>query len=183
MHSGVMEIGITVHSDFGPHTAMIRSFSLGKNVPTDYPLFSSSGVRYHFLFYFLCGNLEFLGFNLPWSLNICSLLTFISAFMLFFIVIRIIAGQYVIAWLTIIFFLFRSSPAFLTKVWTILNKLSSWKSLLHPSQFISLTENEHWGLWGINIWANQRHLSTGFSILLITLLFIWVVYFPKNKKS
>ena len=177
----IIAIGTTVHSDFGPHTAMMRSFSLGKNVPTDYPLFSGSGVRYHFLFYFLCGNLEFLGLNLPLSLNIASLLSFISAFMLFFIFMRIVSGHYTIAWLTIIFFLFRSSPAFLTQVWSIIKKISTWKILLYPHQFIALTENEHWGLWGINIWANQRHLSTGFSILILVLLFIWQIYYQKKN--
>jgi hypothetical protein len=182
-HFDVIEIGSTVHSDFGPHTAMIRSFSIGKNVPTDYPLFASSGVRYHFLFYFLCGNLEYLGFNLPMSLNVSSLLTFVSAFMLFFIFIRIATKNYAIAWLTVLFFLFRSSPAFLTKLAAVLKKQATWNSLFYPSQFIALTENEHWGLWGINIWANQRHLSTGFSVLILILIFMWVIYFPKSKNS
>lgn len=180
----LMQVGSTVHSDFGPHTSMIRSFSIGKNVPTDYPLFANAGVRYHFLFYFLCGNLEFLGLSLPMSINIASLLTFISAYMLFFIFINLVTSNYALAWLSIIFFLFRSSPAFISKIWDIIQHQSSWKSLLYPNQFIALTENEHWGLWGVNIWANQRHLSTGFSVLILILIFIWVIYFPgKDKKK
>lgn len=178
-----INIGMTVHSDFGPHTSMMRSFSVGLNVPTNYPLFSNAGVRYHFLFYFLCGNLEFLGLSLPLALNIASLLTFVSAFLLFFVLIKFITDNYVIAWLTLILFLFRSSPAFPFKIYSALKGEVAWRAIFSPDQFIALTENEHWGLWGINIWANQRHLSTGFSILLIIIFFIWVIYFPKKKEA
>ena len=52
---GVMYAGLTVCSDYAPHTAMMRSFSLGNNFPTQYPHFGGADVKYHFMFQFLAG--------------------------------------------------------------------------------------------------------------------------------
>lgn len=60
-------IGLSVFGDFGPHMAMIRSFSHGMNFPTEYPFFADGTVRYHFMFQFLAGNLEFLGMRIDWA--------------------------------------------------------------------------------------------------------------------
>lgn len=54
---GVLYSGYTVYGDYAPHTAMIRSFSLGNNFPTQYPHFGGQDVKYHFMFQFLVGNL------------------------------------------------------------------------------------------------------------------------------
>ena len=67
---GKLLIANPEYSDFGPNTALIQSFAVGHNFPTEYPHFSGDRIRYHFLFYFQAGNLEFLGFNPAWSLNL-----------------------------------------------------------------------------------------------------------------
>ena len=54
--------GYSTFSDLSPHTAMVSSFGKGFNFPTQYMHFSGDGIKYHFLFYFLCGMLEYLGF-------------------------------------------------------------------------------------------------------------------------
>ena len=74
---GRIEIGITQWSDYGPNTAIVQSFAFGHNFPAQYPHFAGEPIRYHFLFYFLAGNLEFLGLNLAWSLNLLSVLTLV----------------------------------------------------------------------------------------------------------
>ena len=58
---GVLYSGFSVFGDYAPHTAMMRSFSLGNNFPTQYPHFGGQDVKYHFMFQFLSGNLEYLG--------------------------------------------------------------------------------------------------------------------------
>lgn len=71
---GVMRIGWSVSSDFSTHLAVIRSFSYGSNFPSGYPHFADGNMRYHFMFMFLAGNLEFLGLRLDWAFNLPSIL-------------------------------------------------------------------------------------------------------------
>ena len=67
---GKLHIANPGYSDFGPNTALMQSFAVGHNFPTEYPHFSGDRIRYHFLFYFQAGNLEFLGLDPAWSLNL-----------------------------------------------------------------------------------------------------------------
>src|SRR5438876_9139358 len=70
------------YSDFGPNTAIMQSFALGHNFPTEYPHFSGDRIRYHFLYYFQAGNLEFLGLDPAWSLNLLSILSLVAMLVL-----------------------------------------------------------------------------------------------------
>src|SRR4029077_1992579 len=79
---GKIMIANNEYSDFGPNTAIIQSFGVGHNFPTEYPHFSGDRIRYHFLFYFLAGNLEFLGFDPAWSLNLLSILSLVAMLVL-----------------------------------------------------------------------------------------------------
>ena len=79
---GVLYSGYTVYGDYAPHTAMMRSFSLGNNFPTQYPHFGGQDVKYHFMFQFLVGNLEFLGLRLDFAYNIVSILALLAFLMM-----------------------------------------------------------------------------------------------------
>src|SRR5205814_8116664 len=57
---------------------MMTSFVVGHNFPTGYRPFSGDRIRYHFLFYFQAGNLEFLGLDPAWSLNLLSITTLVA---------------------------------------------------------------------------------------------------------
>src|SRR5438128_12696827 len=73
-----LQISNPEYSDFGPNTAIMQSFAVGHNFPTEYPHFSGDRIRYHFLFYFQAGNLEFVGLNPAWSLNLLSITTLVA---------------------------------------------------------------------------------------------------------
>src|SRR6201993_847180 len=75
---GMLRIANQEYSDFGPNTAIMQSFAVGHNFPTEYPHFSGDRIRYHFLFYFQAGNLEFLGLDPAWSLNLLSITTLVA---------------------------------------------------------------------------------------------------------
>ncbi|HEY4255677.1 MAG TPA: hypothetical protein VGM66_00495, partial [Candidatus Udaeobacter sp.] len=77
-----LQISNPEYSDFGPNTAIMQSFAVGHNFPTEYPHFSGDRIRYHFLFYFQAGNLEFLGLNPVWSLNLLSIVTLVAMLIL-----------------------------------------------------------------------------------------------------
>ena len=79
---GKLQISNAEYSDFGPNTAIMQSFAVGHNFPTEYPHFSGDRIRYHFLFYFQAGNLEFLGLNPVWSLNLLSIATLVAMLVL-----------------------------------------------------------------------------------------------------
>src|SRR4029450_7175687 len=79
---GKLHISNPEYSDFGPNTAIMQSFGVGHNFPTEYPHFSGDRIRYHFLFYFQAGNLEFLGLDPAWSLNLLSIITLVAMLIL-----------------------------------------------------------------------------------------------------
>src|SRR5215510_15894520 len=77
-----LRIGHNQFSDFGSNTAIVQSFAVGHNFPTEYPHFAGDRIRYHFLFYFQAGNLEFLGLDPAWALNALSILSLVAMLIL-----------------------------------------------------------------------------------------------------
>lgn len=84
IRNGELYSGFSVYGDYAPHTAMMRSFSKGNNFPTEYPHFGGQDVKYHFMFQFLVGNLEFLGIRLDFAYNIESVLALLGFLMLLY---------------------------------------------------------------------------------------------------
>ena len=74
VYKDTLYMGYTVYGDYAPHTAMMRSFSRGNNFPTEYPHFGGQDVKYHFMFQFLTGNLEYLGLRIDLAYNLLSIL-------------------------------------------------------------------------------------------------------------
>jgi hypothetical protein len=82
MNEDKLRIASVPWADFGPNLAIVQSFAAGHNFPTEYPHFIGAPIRYHFLFWFQAGNLEFLGLNLAWSLNILSVASLVAVLLL-----------------------------------------------------------------------------------------------------
>ena len=168
---GVLFSGFTVFSDYAPHTAMIRSFSHENNYPTQYPHFGGEDVRYHFMFQFLTGNLEYLGMRIDAAYNVVSTLALVFFLMLLLCLVRRLGGGGVGAVLALVFFFFRSGTAFFRFALEHWQAGDLWETLKTNTSFIGYTPNENWGLWNLNVYLNQRHLAFG---LLIGTLTIWV---------
>ena len=109
---GVLYSGYTVYGDYAPHTAMIRSFSLGNNFPTQYPHFGGQDVKYHFMFQFLVGNLEFLGLRLDLAYNLVSILALLAFLIMLYNLALRITRSLTASVCTILFFFFRSALTF-----------------------------------------------------------------------
>jgi len=163
-------IGVTVFSDFSPHIGMIRSFSFGNNFPTEYPHFTGEDIRYHFMFQFLAGNLEYLGMRLDYAFNLPSIISFVSAFLMLYILAVKITGKISAGVLACLFFAFRSAKT----LYTFLSKLPQGtdvlKTLHDNTDFISDTPHEDWGLWNLNVYCNQRHLAIGLTGIFFVLI-------------
>ncbi len=169
-------VGVSVFSDFSPHLGMIRSFSHGNNFPTVYSHYAGEDVRYHFMFQFLVGNLEFLGLRLDHAFNIPSILSLVFAYFLLYALAVRLSGRKPVGYLTCLFFAFRCSPS-LWKYLSELPKKTVSETALANTNFIGYTTHEDWGLWNLNVYCNQRHLAIGMCALLLVLhLFIPNIY-------
>jgi hypothetical protein len=165
-----IQVGLSVFGDFGPHLAMIRSFSFGSNFPTGYPHFPSDQIKYHFMFQFLAGNLEFLGLRLDMALNIPSILSLTASLMLLYALAVKLTGKRLVGVLVIIMFWFRSAYAF----FGLINETGSlhdlWQKIINSQFYIGNTGNESWGLWTINVYANQRHFGMAIGVMFLVIL-------------
>jgi hypothetical protein len=170
-------IGVTVFSDFSPHIGMIRSFSFGNNFPTTYSHYAGVDIRYHFMFQFLTGNLEYLGMRLDYAFNIPSILSLVSAFLLLYFMAVKITGKIGAGLLACLFFAFRSSKTLFTYIANLPKGTNVFKALADNIDFISDTPHEDWGLWNLNVYCNQRHLAFGLAaIFLVIILFLPHLY-------
>jgi hypothetical protein len=175
IEDGTLLVGSAVFSDFGPHLAVIRSFSYGSNFPTEYPHFADGKARYHFLFQFLAGNLEFLGLPLDWAFNLPSILAFTSFIMLLYSLAFILFGNRWVGVLGFGLFFFRSSMAF----FTFIRDLGGfhWAQILGNAKFIGKTQNEYWGLWATpDVFTNQRHFPFALGLMILIVLLVLPLY-------
>jgi hypothetical protein len=163
-------VGVSVFSDFSPHLGMIRSFSYGNNFPTTYSHYAGQDIRYHFMFQFLTGNLEYLGMRLDYAFNIPSILSLVSAFLLLYVLAVKITGKVGAGILTCMFFAFRSSKTLFTYLANLPAGTSILGALTKNMDFISDTTHEEWGLWNLNVYCNQRHLAFGLSVMFLVLI-------------
>lgn len=165
-----LHVGYTVYSDFSPHMGMIRSFSYGNNFPTSYSHYAGQDIRYHFMFQFLAGNLEYLGLRLDFAFNLPSILSLVSAFMLLYVLAVKITGKIGVGVLACLFFAFRSAKTLFTYLANLPVGTDVIKALSDNTNFISDTTHEEWGLWNLNVYCNQRHLALGLSVMFLVLI-------------
>ncbi|MBP5183947.1 MAG: hypothetical protein J6113_02435 [Lachnospiraceae bacterium] len=164
--NNTLRVGVSVFSDFAPHLGTIRSFSLGNNFPTTYSHYAGIDIRYHFMFQFMVGNLEFLGLRLDHAFNIPSILSYVFSFFLLYALALRLTGKRLAGFLSCLFYAFRCSPSLFTFLGD-LDKKQVLKTIIEDSSFIGYTTHEDWGLWNLNVYCNQRHLATGICVLLI----------------
>lgn len=166
-------MGYTVFSDYAPNLALIRSFSWFENFPTQYPFFAGEDIKYHFMFMFLCGNLERMGlpievaYNLPSILGLFGFMVMLSQFTLR------VTGRFAAAFIAPFLFVFRSGLALFYFIGEHLTSGDLIDAFRENSVFIGYTPNENWGLWNYNVYLNQRHLGFG---LIIVVAVIWYYY-------
>ena len=170
IEEGELKVGYSVFSDFAVHLGMIRSFALGNNFPTEYSHFAGEDIKYHFLFQFMVGNLNFLGMRLDHAFNIPSILSMVGACVLLYVLAVKIAGKRFVGYLTVFFMLFRSSPSFFRYLAEIPKGENVWTRLKEQASHISYTPNEDWGLWNLKVYCNQRHLAFSLGVLFFALI-------------
>ena len=167
-----LRVGLSVFSDFATHIGMERSFAVGNNFPTAYSHYAGSDIRYHFMYQFMMGNLEFLGLRIDHAFNIPSFLGMMSLCMLLYVYGAKLSGNRVAGVLSVIFLLFRSSPSFFKWLAELKPGENFLKLLSERTEFWSYTDKENWGLWNLKVYMNQRHLAFAMAFVLL-LLILW----------
>jgi sugar lactone lactonase YvrE len=176
---GKLQIANPEYSDFGPNTALIQSFAVGHNFPTEYPHFSGDRIRYHFLFYFQAGNLEFLGLNPAWSLNLLSITTLVSMLIIVMTLGEVLFNSRAVGRLgSLLFFFFGylSYVPFLRKQASVRAAIEAITHQRDYLQTIFPYRGEAWGTWSQVTYLNQRHFATAIGIFLLVLLFLVIRY-------
>lgn len=166
--------GFSTFSDLSPHTAMVSSFGVGFNFPTQYMHYSGDGIQYHFFFYYLCGLLEYLGLPIDWAINLPSMIVMVSAFELTGLITVLYFRRrsgFIIAPILV---LFRSSMNVFEHIKELkglgIPAKAIFESILHGTEWYGVTPYDNWGIWAINVYPNQRHLMLGVSCILILML-------------
>ncbi|MBP5607872.1 MAG: hypothetical protein J6X66_06350 [Lachnospiraceae bacterium] len=165
-----LRVGYSVFSDFAVHLGMIRSFSFGNNFPTQYSHFAGEDIRYHFMFEFLAGNLEYLGLPIDHAFNFPSILSFMSMSMLLFSFTLKLCGSRLAGVISTLMMVFRSSPSLFRYLGSLNKGGVTKEEFLNRDYFFSYTPKEDWGLWNFKVYLNQRHLAFGIGVVLMALI-------------
>ena len=166
---GVISVPQILRGDLYSHIALIRSFSLGYNFPTEVPFFQGESIRYHFLFYFGGGVLEALGAPLDIALNLPSTLGLGSFLSLVAFGAWRLSGSMLAASIAPCLCLFRSSLSWIDWVCSLVQFHAGDASALQGSFFYGMTPYENWGIFSPNVHLNQRHFTFGLSWMLLAL--------------
>jgi DNA-binding beta-propeller fold protein YncE len=176
---GKLQIANPEYSDFGPNTALMQSFAVGHNFPTEYPHFSGDRIRYHFLFYFQAGNLEFLELDPAWSLNLLSITTLVAMLVIIMTLGEVLFNSRAVGRLgSLLFFFFGSLSyvAFLKKQASVRGAI---QTITHVREYLPTIfpyRGEAWGTWSQVTYLNQRHFASAIGIDLLVLVFLVIRY-------
>lgn len=178
-----VRLGYSIFSDFSPHVAITSGFGVGSNFPTQYPHFAGDNIQYHFMFYFLTGNMEALGLPLVWAINLPSIICFASALTLLGTLAVLLSSRRSA-------FLFAPTLVLFRSGWNAFHQISelmdvpgtslgsALKTLVHQAEWYGYTFRDEWGIWAINVYANQRHLALGVGLVLV-FIFLFLPHFRR----
>ena len=172
-------IGFSTYSDMSPHTAMTSSFGIGYNIPTSYRHFSGDGIKYHFLFYFFAGILQYLGLNIDYAINIPSIITMSCSLILISLLANLLSKNKYSFLIAPILVLFRSSFNFIYMIKDLIIQNNFPNGIINNDSWYSVTPYDNWGIWSINVYPNQRHLMLGIAAILI----IIIIFIPYMKNG
>jgi hypothetical protein len=183
LSGGKVRLASVVWNDFGPNLSLVQSFAIGHNFPTEYPHFIGEPIRYHFLFWFQAGNLEFLGLSMAWALNLLSVLSLLAMLILIMTLGELLFNSRAVGRIAASLFFFPSTLSYvsflrsqgsLSRALGAVSNLNHWLASGYPYK------GEDWGAWSLSIFYVQRHFLGGISILLLVLIFL-VDFFQRKS--
>lgn len=174
--NGNFEFGFKSWSDFGANLSVSQSLVLGHNFPTEHPFFPGEMIRYHFFFWFQAANLSFLGLNLAWSVNLLSLMSFVSLLILIMTFTEMVFASRVVSRIAAALFFFPATPlSYISFLREQPNASAALNAILNAKTFLVSGypyRGEDWGGLTVAVFANQRHLISGVGLLFVVLIFL-----------
>ncbi len=152
---GQLRVSAAEIGDSAPQLSIAQTFALGQSFPTELPQTLAHRARYQFLFYLQAGNLEFLGLNLAWSVDLLSVLGLTSTLALVMALGELLFNSRVVGRLGATLFFFHGSLQRVT------NFLATGYAHRH----------ETWGFWKQIAFVDQRHVPFATGIFLLVLIF------------
>src|SRR5213080_4764270 len=177
--SGKLQIANPEYSDFGPNTALMQSFAVGHNFPTEYPHFSGDRIRYHFFFYFQAGNLELLGLDPAWSLNLLSIATLVAMLVVVMTLGEVLFNSRAVGRLGSLLIFFFGSLSYVPFLRKQASVRAAIQAITHQRDYLQTIfpyRGEAWGTWSQVTYLNQRHFASAIGILLLVLVFLVIRY-------
>lgn len=171
---GQFQIAFKAWTDFGANVSLTQSFALGKNFPPQHPFFPGEFIRYHFLFWFQTGNLEFLGLNPVWSINLLSLLSLLALMILIATFGEVLFNSRVVGRIGASLFFFSSSLSYLPFLRSQSGIRGALNAITGATEFLPSGypfRGETWGVLSANVFAYQRHLISGIGLFFVALTF------------
>ena len=161
MREGDVRLASVVWNDFGPNLALMQSFALGHNFPAEYPYFIGEPIRYHFLFWFQAGNLEFLGLSLAWALNLLSTLSMLALLISIMTLGESLFGSRSVGGFAALLIFFHGSLSYIPFLRSQHSISGALYAISHQNRWLSSGfpyKGEDWGIWSPSILYVQRHL-------------------------
>src|SRR5256884_4287322 len=175
LKDGNVKMAFVVWNDFGPNLSLVQSFAIGHNFPTEYPHFIGPPIRYHFLFWFQAGNLEFLGLNMAWALNLISVLSLLAMLILLMTLGEALFNSRAVGRIGASLFFFPTTLSyapFLRSQGSFSRAVAAVKHLNHWLWSGYSYRGEDWGIWSLGIYYVQRHFIVGIGVFLLALAFL-----------
>jgi hypothetical protein len=172
---GNLRMDSVLWNDYGPNLSLIRSFSVGRNFPTEYPHFIGEPIRYHFLFWFQAGNLEYLGLNIANSLNLLSALTLTAMLTLISSLGHILFGSKAVGRIGATFFFFSGTLSFIPYLLAQHSLMEAFNAVINAKEWLKSIypyTGEQWGAWSLGIFLNQKHFPTAIGVFFIIITFL-----------
>jgi hypothetical protein len=185
LKDGNMRMAFVVWNDFGPNLSLMQSFAMGHNFPTEYPHFIGEPIRYHFLFWFQAGNLELLGLNMAWALNLLSVLSLLAMLILMMTLGELLFESRVVGRIAASLFFFPTTLSYVPFLHSQHSLSQAFRSILTLKQWLVSGypyAAENVGTWSLSIFYVQRHFVVGIGILLLALTFLVGVFQQRWRK-
>jgi sugar lactone lactonase YvrE len=152
---GQLRVSATASGDLAPQLSIAQTFAFGQSFPTELPQTLAHRARYQFLFYLQAGNLEFLGLNLAWSVDVLSVLGLTSMLALVMALGELLFNSCVVGQLGATFFFFHGS----------LQRVTNFLAARYAHRPETL------GFWKQIAFVDQRHVPFATGIFLLVLTF------------
>ena len=159
-------------SDFAPQSAIAQSFAFGDNFPSQYPYYAGQPIHSDFLFYFQTGNLEFLGLNLAWSVNVLSALGLASVLALVMTLGELLFTSRVVGRMGAALFFFTGSLAFIPFLGSHPSINEGLAAIVHLNKFLSSGYSYGADTCMPIAFVTHWHLPIAVGVFLLVLIFL-----------